>query len=388
MGTCFRELPDRDPFPLRLPDGLLEWTRRAEDESPFGEDYDAEPDFLFDRWWPGAGRTSVVFPPVGFVELSEWLGGDMGNGDYFGLYWPIGREDEVPLIARSSHDCQAVIPIASSLATASRLHSVAAPEGDRGGPCHQYPKEMAEVWKPDELSKRLEIDPDSPYLLVANADVALDSGDVPLAESLYLKATQALPEYTAAHIGLTELYRRAGRPRDECYWALEALRSPLSLRGASFWAFDHLPTERVNRENYRGRLLRHLRQMSPGDVMDLAEDPLFRSRGNLTGISGVVKNKDYSTYDILINEYIKIGRPIEAVKLAMHYGESMEQEHWPFFRRYGRSMETSARVEEFYQRHDYNEATQKARLLKALRAAGLDSRAELLAEVIGEDGSS
>ena len=38
----------------------------------------------------GAGG---AYPPLGFKPFLE---AELGNGDYFGLYWPYGREDREP----------------------------------------------------------------------------------------------------------------------------------------------------------------------------------------------------------------------------------------------------------------------------------------------------
>jgi hypothetical protein len=51
-------------------------------------------------------------PPLGFILFSE---GALGNGDSFGLYWPIGKEQEEPLVAETWHDEWRVAPTYSSL---------------------------------------------------------------------------------------------------------------------------------------------------------------------------------------------------------------------------------------------------------------------------------
>ena len=58
---------------------------------------------------------SIVYPPVGFFPFAG-----TGNGDYHGLYWPIGREDEAPMVAYSSHDAYALIPEHGDLDSAAR----------------------------------------------------------------------------------------------------------------------------------------------------------------------------------------------------------------------------------------------------------------------------
>src|ERR1700733_3825903 len=43
----------------------------------------------------------VPYPPLGFYSIAEH---ELGNGDCFGLYWPIGREDHEPIVAETFHD--------------------------------------------------------------------------------------------------------------------------------------------------------------------------------------------------------------------------------------------------------------------------------------------
>ena len=58
---------------------------------------------------------SMVYPPVGFFPFAG-----TGNGDYYGFYWPIGREDSLPIVAYSSHDAYAIIPEHGDLQSAGR----------------------------------------------------------------------------------------------------------------------------------------------------------------------------------------------------------------------------------------------------------------------------
>ena len=48
-----------------------------------------------------------TYPPLGFHEFSEH---QLGNGDVFGLYWPVGYEDDEPLIAETWHDEWSIRP--------------------------------------------------------------------------------------------------------------------------------------------------------------------------------------------------------------------------------------------------------------------------------------
>jgi hypothetical protein len=52
------------------------------------------------------------YPPLGFLPFLE---NQLGNGDYFGLYWPVGRETEEPLVVEMQHDGWSMCPAFSSL---------------------------------------------------------------------------------------------------------------------------------------------------------------------------------------------------------------------------------------------------------------------------------
>ncbi len=49
----------------------------------------------------GGGDVGGIYPPLGFLPV---LDAELGNGDYFGLYWPYGRESCEPLVCDMLHD--------------------------------------------------------------------------------------------------------------------------------------------------------------------------------------------------------------------------------------------------------------------------------------------
>ena len=189
---------------------------------------------------------------------------------------------------------------------------------------------------------------------MANADLALSRNDTNTAESLYLKAVEVLPEYTAAHYGLALLNRRLRRPEEAIRWLLGAIRSPLAFRGASFWDSTYLPPERVNREDYRRKCLLWLQQARPEQAGAAADDPLFQARHLLTFAYGVTANDDYLVYDEAVEAYVRQGRTVDAIRLGMLYGELMMCETTPFRDRYG-----------------FKPEGHRQRLLRLFRSAGL-----------------
>jgi hypothetical protein len=51
------------------------------------------------------------YPPSGFAAVSD---ADLGNGDCFGLYWPLGQEGEEPIVCDMAHDSWTMIPCFSN----------------------------------------------------------------------------------------------------------------------------------------------------------------------------------------------------------------------------------------------------------------------------------
>jgi hypothetical protein len=116
---------------------------------------------------------SLVFPPPGFFPFYG-----IGNGDYHGLYWPIGREDDPPIVGFSSHDVWSVIPENSDIESLYRCQ-LATSNGDSDSPDHY--RDLAEKAsgkspsahdirgvKCDEFNVLLSLDPKSPFYLAAN----------------------------------------------------------------------------------------------------------------------------------------------------------------------------------------------------------------------------
>jgi hypothetical protein len=54
---------------------------------------------------------TTPYPPLGFTPFYE---GALGNGDTFGLYWPIGREAAEPIVVETWHDEWRIQPHFSS----------------------------------------------------------------------------------------------------------------------------------------------------------------------------------------------------------------------------------------------------------------------------------
>jgi hypothetical protein len=344
---------------MRVPKTYLDIINRIQLHAP-EDDTALAPQTFVDGLWDGPlADHAVTYPPVGFLP---WVICSLGNGDDYGYYWPVGMEGESPIVCLMSHDYGALNPIASSIEALERFGNCR----DLTAMLNRSPVPLSEDDDPCEsqesgVAARLQQDEFSPFLLVANADIALAHNALDLAHAHYAQAIALLPEYTAAHYGMAVLCRRLRRPADALKSMIATIRCPLCFRGASFWADTYLPIEHVNRQDFHRKCLHWLQQARSDPTGLVADDPLFRARQRLTFASGVTANDDYLVYDEVIDAYMKNGRAVEAIQLAMRVGELMMGETTPFRERYG-----------------FTHARHRHRLRDLLRAASLNDRARLL----------
>ena len=271
---------------------------------------------------------ALIYPPVGFLS---WPVGGIGNGDEFGYYWPIGKEAGDPLVVMMSHDCGAIIPVASSLESLGALGAY--PEITSLLDGTPYPPDDDEEDTDSELRlDKLSLDPRSPFLLVANADAAVAGNELERAEHLYQQAIELLPEYTAAHFGLVTVYRRQRKTAAAVRSMVETIRSPLCFQGASFWADTSLRD--LNRSDFRRKCLMWLQQARLEEADRVTNDPIFRLRDRLTFATGLKSIDDFPFYDQAIDEYASQGHGLDAIRLLMLYGELMKCETVSFRERY------------------------------------------------------
>ena len=286
----------------------------------------------FEQAWGGS-----AYPPPGYLP---WNRLEVGNGDTYGFYWPIGAESRPPIVATIAHDEWQLMPLASSLAAAVRLHVAA------GHECEEWlelaeefgvatddctPRELdldeeidarVPYWDVIRAGQLLPFDPDSPPLLVHRARERISErrgdADLDAAEQLLLRAIEILPEYTAAWWELVQLrrWRRAAAPV-LLATVVNCLTSPL--------AFGHF--DRLKCLSWFKRL------PHDGDAADA--DPLWLRRERLTFAEGVRDHGDYEVYAEAIEHYHEQGLSIRAVRLRVLYGELMGGETVSFRERKG-----------------------------------------------------
>ena len=115
----------------------------------------------------------VPYPPLGFYAFAEH---QLGNGDVYGLYWPIGHEDREPIVGETYHDEWSLKPHFSSL---DRFLAAAGDDDD------------AHVDPPDPTA-----DSESPTACVQRAREAVKTNNVEGAIRSLEAAVSLIPEYT------------------------------------------------------------------------------------------------------------------------------------------------------------------------------------------------
>jgi hypothetical protein len=270
------------------------------------------------RIWPRS--THSVYPPVGYLR---WNVLEVGNGDTYGYYWPVGKEEQEPIVCTTEHDAFRVVPFASTLAGCLRLVRATEPE---------IADEIKEVAQAFDISLAgalprnattptralATLDPRSPQLLLAVAREALRVGDLPQGEHSVALALDLLPEYGEAAFVLSQFYRRQQRFTQAAEALLVAISSPLCFGGG----YD-----------LRLKCLKALQRMN--DDLITGDDVLWRERRRLTFKTGVKLNDDFRIYEEAIEAYTAVGAGTRAVWLRMLVGELMEMETVSFQERYG-----------------------------------------------------
>ena len=236
----------------------------------------------------------VGYCPFGFIPFAEH---QLGNGDYFGLYWPIGQEDQEPIVAETFHDEGTLQPTHSSLA---QFLVMAAEEED------DHPE--APTYQQDPLA------PLGSYL---EARRLLGEQRVEAAVELLQNVVQRLPEYTNALGLLAAQYLRLGRTEDACRTAVRAIVAPPS--------FGQAP------QNIALWLAQH--QEPPADLQD---DPVWLHRAELISIpSGGTKHGGaYAALAEAIDAYIAQDQVVQALMLMQTYCEFMNGETRSFQERH------------------------------------------------------
>ncbi|MDO8051303.1 tetratricopeptide repeat protein [Janthinobacterium sp. SUN211] len=241
---------------------------------------------------------SAPYPPLGFNPFFE---GALGNGDTFGLYWPIGREASEPIVVETWHDEWRLQPNFSSLAAFLRAHAAAGDAEDED--------EDGYVALPT-----LDDDPASPRAAFLAAKELIAQRNPDAAIALLEAALALLPEYTDALALLHGQYVRAGRIDEAVKVAIQAIISPPSFGGPPLKSLQWLRTQPV----------------PEGEI-----DPIWRACGQLSfNFGGSKDNADYPMLLAAIDTYLEQGNYRCASTLMQTYSELMSAETVSFQERH------------------------------------------------------
>jgi hypothetical protein len=266
--------------------------------------------------------TVTAWPAPSPFELPGFLPWDamqVGNGDVYGYYWPIGRETEPPIVCTTYHDDGTLVPIASSLRHAVRIVWAKDAEDDEAAALAKvlHVKPPDEELEDDDPFAALEIDRDSPQYLTAAADAltkqqGAQEDDLKRAQRYYLKALARLPEYGLASYGLGRLYRRRRDMRSAIAAMLDTAIAPACFGGD------------------RSACLQWLRRL-PDDAFFESANPLWEIRKSLTPAPEVTQ-QDIPLYESLIEAYLNSGDGVRAIRLRMLIGEPRTAQTTPLRR--------------------------------------------------------
>jgi hypothetical protein len=304
----------------------------------------------------------MIYPPVGFFPFA-----DTGNGDAWGLYWPIGSETADPIVAYASHDAWAVIPEHGDLQSLGRCHIVRSSDRTL---TDQFEHVFAAANEPipsigdsckvaaDDHRRLLALDPRSPFRNCAVADLDVTTADFDKAEEGYRFAISVLPEYGAAHFGLANLLRHTRRPEEASIHLRKSLICPFAFTGSFFWA-DHFLPGSFRKDWPRKALLRLQRTRNPDE--NLVSDAFFQNAKSMTLSTGVAGSHDLELLLPMIGVYVERQSYLDAVYLWIMIGDRA-------------AIETTS----FRERYKLTPRTWGTRLSELLTRAGIRRRASLV----------
>ncbi|AWH16487.1 hypothetical protein C1922_03650 [Stenotrophomonas sp. ZAC14D2_NAIMI4_7] len=235
------------------------------------------------------------YPPQGFWPIAE---GALGNGDQFGLYWPLGREAEPPVVCEMFHDEGRMVFRHSSLDVfAQWLDAGGAEEDDdEGGAPHGHAVPDAE----------------SPLPLIERAQRHVQAAEPAQAVTQLQEACSRFPELQRAWAMLAGQQMRLGQ-----HAAAQAAARAAILAN---WAFG-IPEPGV---------LRILRAADAGGdpVLVMAQQMGF-------AFGGAKTNPDYALMQACIDQCWQVGDTLAALRVSQNRCYALSSETVSFQQREG-----------------------------------------------------
>ena len=230
------------------------------------------------------------YPSLGFVPIYD---AELGNGDYYGLYWPLGKENNDPFVCDMLHDEGRLEVSFSSLG--KFIEWLDLNDWERG-------EEEVE-------------DPESPSVMFNKAKSFYSGSDVQPAIELLTLACSNFPEISEYWYALSSQLRRVGNIEKSAKAALKALNSN--------WVFG-IPSQGT---------IQSLK--SPQFIEVLDQDPIIQRISELSfGFGGVKENSNYPIMKECIQEYFSSEKFVDGLMLLQNYGYAMYSETVAFQERY------------------------------------------------------
>ncbi len=232
-----------------------------------------------------------AYPPNGFLMFDEAC---LGNGDYFGLYWEFGKENEYPIICEMEHDKGIITPRFSNLNKFLEWYEL-----------NDYD------WGENEIS-------DTNFILeyVNKGNEYVKNNNPKNAIEQYKLGINYFGELSGVWLKLAVQQKRLGRENE--------FQSSIINAFLSNWAFG-LPSENTI------RLIKNLKPTSKFE-----NHPLIKQKNNLVfKFGGAKENPIYGVLRKIMNELFENGNYKKALLLEQNYALMMSSETTSFQERYG-----------------------------------------------------
>ncbi|MEN7547556.1 tetratricopeptide repeat-containing protein [Rapidithrix thailandica] len=236
-----------------------------------------------------------VYPPSGFLQFDE---ANLGNGDYFGLYWEFGKEMQEPVVCEMIHDEGRIVPCFSSLDKFLEWYEL-----------NDFD------WGEKEI-----VDQDFVYHYINKGNDYLKQNKPEQAIEKYKKSVQSLGEISENWFKLATQQKRIGNEVDFQQSILNAILSN--------WAIE-FPSQNA---------IRLFKGLKP--VSELNDHPLIRNREKLEfSFGGKKENNDYRVLRDIIDELGEREDFRSTLLLEQNYATMMYWETSAFQERYGFHLE-------------------------------------------------
>lgn len=236
-----------------------------------------------------------AYPPNGFLKFEE---GALGNGDYFGLYWEFGKENQEPIVCEMMHEEGKIVPAFSNLDKFLEWYEL-----------NNYD------WGEEEIE-----DIEHVYHYLAKGNEYLRQNNPQKAIYFYEKSAKSFGETSENWYKLASQYKRLGNELEFQKCIIHAINSN--------WAIE-FPSQNTI------RLFKNLKPLS-----ELNSHPLVRYRDKLNfKFGGTKENDNYLILQDIIWELSVIGETVKSLLLEQNYALMMYWETSAFQDRYNFNLE-------------------------------------------------